>query len=282
MKNKDLKKYSQSICKKIVINSMKDKKVFQGKDILSYTNVEQVNLFIMKKVFDNWGKTYEKNKSEYFNYNSEELIIQLKQYMNILSKNILLDKSLIKRLAINAIEDFIYLCIKPYSFFKNEFEQIVKDISISRIEERKKFYIVNQEIYLKIIDKVKKLNKRKIETKKIIKILDVIKNEKLELKNYDYHLDNLNKKFNIEINNLLNIDTKKSINKSQEKLDNNILELFDNNKEEMNEAITNAKAMSDFDACVEYLLNNYTNKYKWNINDNRLKDFLKSMYKFYK
>ena len=58
MKNKDLKKYSQSICKKIVINSMKDKKVFQGKDILSYTNVEQVNLFIMKKVFDNWGKTY--------------------------------------------------------------------------------------------------------------------------------------------------------------------------------------------------------------------------------
>ena len=50
----------------------------------------------------------------------------------------------------------------------------------------------------------------------------------------------------------------------------------------MNEAITNAKAMSDFDACVEYLLNNYTNKYKWNINDNRLKDFLKSMYKFYK
>ena len=81
MENSYIKKYSQSLYPKIINPKMKNKEVFEGKDILENTNTNQINLFILKRIFDNWKRNHQLNKSPFFNYDNEELKSQLEKYM---------------------------------------------------------------------------------------------------------------------------------------------------------------------------------------------------------
>ena len=60
----------------------------------------------------------------------------------------------------NAIHDYILLVLKPYEFFIKEFEKFENKISIEKIEERKKYYKINGNLYSHIINELKKQNKK--------------------------------------------------------------------------------------------------------------------------
>ena len=275
MENEYLKKAIESVYNQIVIDSMRNKEVIIGEDILIYTKIDQVNLFIMKDIFEKWEESFEKQKVSYFDYNNEELVKELKKYMIVLSKNILLKNQEIKKLTISAIKDFLSVSIQPFQYYKNEFQKFYNKVSIKKLKEREKYYIINQEIYSKILDELSKSNN---ENHTINEITNKIDNNKIELKNYESNLHYLTQNLGIDTKNLFD---KKQFNESDNN-QNKTLKLFHNNKTEMNEALQEAKSKMDFKSAAEYLLNNYGNKYSWNVNDNQLNDFLKSIYKFYK
>lgn len=275
MENEYLKKAIESVYNQIVIDSMRNKEVIIGEDILIYTKIDQVNLFIMKDIFEKWEESFEKQKVSYFDYNNEELVKELKKYMIVLSKNILLKNQEIKKLTISAIKDFLSVSIQPFQYYKNEFQKFYNKVSIKKLKEREKYYIINQEIYSKILDELSKSNN---ENHTINEITNKIDNNKIELKNYESNLHYLTQNLGIDTKNLFD---KKQFNESDNNK-NKTLKLFHNNKTEMNEALQEAKSKMDFKSAAEYLLNNYGNKYSWNVNDNQLNDFLKSIYKFYK
>ena len=275
MENEYLKKAIESVYNQIVIDSMRNKEVIIGEDILIYTKIDQVNLFIMKDIFERWEESFEKQKVSYFDYNNEELVKELKKYMIVLSKNILLQNQEIKKLTISAIKDFLSVSIQPFQYYKNEFQKFYNKVSIKKLKEREKYYIINQEIYSKILDKLSKSND---ENHTINQITNKIDDNKIELKNYESNLHYLTQNLGIDTKNLFD---KKQFNESDNNK-NKALKLFHNNKTEMNEALQEAKSKMDFKSAAEYLLNNYGNKYSWNVNDNQLNDFLKSIYKFYK
>ena len=62
-----------------------------GKDILEITPYHQLNLFILKNLYDKWVYNFNSNKIKYFNYDSEDVIQTTKKLMNILSNNISID-----------------------------------------------------------------------------------------------------------------------------------------------------------------------------------------------
>ena len=279
MENEYLKKSIESIYNKIVIDSMRNKEVLIGEDILIYTKIDQVNLFIMKYIFDRWEESFERQKVSYFNYNNEELIKELKQYMIVLSKNILLKNKEIKSLTIIAIKDFLSVSIQPFQYYKNEFQKFDKKFPIKKIKKREKYYIINQEIYSIIIDELSQSNDKNVELNDII---TKIEKNKIELKNYESNLHYLTQNLGIDAEDLLNIFNKKQLNDSDENTTSVALKLFHNNKIEMNEALKEAKSKIDFKSAAEYLLSNYGRKYNWNVNDSKLNDFLKSIHKFYK
>ena len=276
MEKDNLKNFLQAILKKIINNSLIKNEHFSGKEILEYTDIYQINLFILKNIFEEWEQNIKKNKSSYFNYDSEEVRYISREYSNILSKNISINDIQINDLALDAIQDYILLILKPFEFFSKEFERFDNKISIKNIEKRKKYYKINDNVYSHIIDTIKKKNKKDINK---IEILNVLKSNRVELINHEKNIAKLKTELNLDLEKYLNLIQNKNPISSQI---TNILELFGNNEKELNQAIEAAKSKDDFKSSSEFLIKTYGEKYNWDLNDNKLSFFLKDIYRHHK
>jgi len=275
MEKDNLKNFLQSILEKITNNSLIKNENFSGKEILEFTDIYQVNLFILKNIFEEWEQNIEQNKSSYFNYDNEEVKYISREYSNILSKNISINFSQINDLALNAIQDYILLVLKPYEFFIKEFEKKINKISIEKIEDRKKYYKINNNLYSHLIDELKKKNKKNINK---IDVLNILKSNQIELIDHEKNITKLKTTLDLNLENYLNLSQNKSLISSQS---TNILELFNNNEEELNQAIEAAKSKDNFKSASEFLIKNYGEKYNWNLNDRKLSFLLKDIYRHY-
>ena len=240
MEKDNLKNFLKAILKKITNNSLIKNEHFSGKEILEYTDIYQINLFILKNIFEEWEQNIKKNKSSYFNYDSEEVRYISREYSNILSKNISINDIQINDLALDAIQDYILLILKPFEFFSKEFERFDNKISIKNIEKRKKYYKTNDNVYSHIIDTIKKKNKQDINK---IEILNVLKSNRVELINHEKNIAKLKTELNLDLEKYLNLIQNKNRISSQT---TDILELFGNNEKELNQAIEAAKSKDDF------------------------------------
>ena len=59
-----------------------------GERVLKLTKSKQINLFILKNIYDEWKNNFEKNKLKFFNYEKDEIKDALSNLMNELSYNI--------------------------------------------------------------------------------------------------------------------------------------------------------------------------------------------------
>ena len=276
MEKDNLKNFLKAILKKITNNSLIKNEHFSGKEILEYTDIYQINLFILKNIFEEWEQNIKKNKSSYFNYDSEEVRYISREYSNILSKNISINDIQINDLALDAIQDYILLILKPFEFFSKEFERFDNKISIKNIEKRKKYYKINDNVYSHIIDTIKKKNKKEINKKEI---LNVLKSNRVELINHEKNIAKLKTELNLDLEKYLNLIQNKKTISSQS---TDILELFGNNEKELNQAIESAKSKDDFKSSSEFLIKNYGEKYNWDLNDRKLSFLLKDIYRHHK
>ena len=276
MEKDNLKNFLEAILKKIKNNSLIKNEHFSGKEILEYTDIYQINLFILKNIFEEWEQNIKKNKSSYFNYDSEEVRYISREYSNILSKNISINDIQINDLALDAIQDYILLILKPFEFFSKEFERFDNKISIKNIEKRKKYYKINDNVYSHIIDTIKKKNKQDINK---IEILNVLKSNRVELINHEKNIAKLKTELNLDLEKYLNLIQNKKTISSQS---TDILELFGNNEKELNQAIESAKSKDDFKSSSEFLIKNYGEKYNWDLNDRKLSFLLKDIYRHHK
>src|SRR5688572_29161881 len=83
-----IKSYSIDFANTICNNFFKINNRISGQQILTVTPVKQVNLFILKNLFEEWEKESEKLKSNYFDYENESVKAALQNFLNILSQNI--------------------------------------------------------------------------------------------------------------------------------------------------------------------------------------------------
>ena len=92
----------------------------KGDDILSLSNVNQVNYFVLKILFEKWNSEIDNLKSPYFNYKATGVKNALKTFMNVLSKNIQIKKSDFRPLLEEAVYKTLLLIFSPYEYYLQE------------------------------------------------------------------------------------------------------------------------------------------------------------------
>ncbi len=112
--------------------------VVSGAEILKFTGIDQLNLFIVKNLFDRWKEESYKLRSPYFDYENEEVKDALTTFLNKLSKFISIRKEFFKPLVRKAVADTLAYTLDPYQFLKAEL--LGKPIiSIAELMEREKY-----------------------------------------------------------------------------------------------------------------------------------------------
>ncbi len=237
-------------------NDFKDTKV-KGSDIINITQFKQLNLFIIKNIYDEWLINYEKNKIDYFNYNSAEVVTATRNVMNILSNNILISLDSFKKLFRSSAISVVDFANDPKNFIKKEI--LKKDLyDIDEINKKSKYF----KYYKELFDLIKagyNNNDLSLSAHKIIKKIDDVTIEK-------------NQNFINEICEFFDC-TAEEITKSKNS-NSYFYSYFSLPQKEVDNLINEASSKSSFENAANHLLNRLNQDIKDLKTDKQIKDLL--------
>lgn len=151
-----LSRFGKAFRDKVIEDFFGSSDTISGAEILKLTPVKQINLFLLKDLFQAWRNETSKLKSPYFNYDGESVQVALNEFINVLSRNISISKEAFLPLLDKAVNDSINLIFSPYSYFTLEFDKAKKDkIELSSMEEDEKYFQVNKHVYKALLERLK-------------------------------------------------------------------------------------------------------------------------------
>lgn len=139
------KQLSRSLCEKSFQNYTK----IDGEQLISLTNSRQVNSFIIRSLFNQWKKEVEQLESPYFDFKHEKVKAAVKQFMNVLSNHISIDKEHLEPLLERAISDTILISFAPKAFLTDLLERMEKP---QDFKKQFKYIKTNRAFFQQVVD----------------------------------------------------------------------------------------------------------------------------------
>ncbi len=165
--------YSRDFAKEVSNNFFAGKSTIDGREMLNLTPVAQINLFTIKIIFQQWKDEMSRLKSPYFNYQAPEVKIVMKEFMNVLSRNISVDQENFTSLLAKAVQDALLLIFSPYDFYQQEFTRKAK-VNLNELKEVAKYIKVNNNLMEAFINQFDNKSKEVIDNEEGLKILNDI------------------------------------------------------------------------------------------------------------
>jgi len=146
--------YSKSAASSLINDFFRDRSSIQGGEILKFSEVQQINLFVVKIIFEKWKAEFDELRSPFFDYKSEEVLLAAKRFMNVLSKNILIEKEAFQPLLEEAIYKTLLLIFSPYEYYLQEINKpVFQQLNIMDLVDMKKYVKVNGHLLQAYIDR---------------------------------------------------------------------------------------------------------------------------------
>jgi len=147
-----IEQYCRAYAEKVSQNWYSEHSVIKGKEILSVTSLQQVNLFTIKNLFFKWKKEAQRLQSPYFDYTADDVKDALSTFMNVLSQHIVISRESFTPLLTQSVEDTLLLIVSPYTYFKREVHSPSNDrVSLEYLKDLRKYVKVNFNILDAII-----------------------------------------------------------------------------------------------------------------------------------
>jgi hypothetical protein len=140
---KAIDRYSNLFASKLADSFFQKKEKISGSEILSLSEIKQVNLLVIKELMGRWNQESEKWKSPFFNYDAPEVQQSMARFKNALSNQIIISKNDFLPLLKTAVSQTLFLLLAPYDFYSNVLES--KGKGLLKVGELK-----NETRYLKI------------------------------------------------------------------------------------------------------------------------------------
>ena len=136
--------YGDSFADKILKGFFSSKDQITGKEILSLSKVQQVNLFVIRELFKNWKEETRKQRSVYFDNDHPEVKEALANYMAIVSNHILIDQTHFAPLLKKAVSQTLLVIFNPYDFFSMLIAGKNNKLEVTSFREEIKYLKINK------------------------------------------------------------------------------------------------------------------------------------------
>jgi hypothetical protein len=197
-----VEEYSKAFTKKLCAAFFQDQEIIVGKQIVSFTAIYQVNLFILYKLFDRWQQETAKLRSPYFDYSHPEVQQALSLYMNTLSRHIAIRQEEFEPLVIRSVSDTLKLVLTPHDFFRGQLTHnpVVK---VSRLREMLKYLHINKALLKQLTDSLESAFGEEIEWAKAVTLWDELyQHLRLTVEPSEPVIDLFNKKVLLHVDDL--------------------------------------------------------------------------------
>jgi hypothetical protein len=146
--------YSNLFASKLADSFFQKNERINGKEILSFCDIKQVNLFVLKELMHMWNVESEKWRSPFFNYESAEVQEVVAQFKNVLSNNISISKKDFLPLLKAATSQTLFLILAPYDFYANTLDQKKGLVRVEELKNETRYLKINQKPLEKLVEKL--------------------------------------------------------------------------------------------------------------------------------
>lgn len=168
-----IQSYGVALSEKLSNDFFSKKEFIKGEEIVHFTEIEQLNFFILMNLFDRWKEEINKLKSPYFNYDVEEVSIALKTFVNKVSRHISVRKEFFKPLVQKSITDTLTYLLSPSEFIEQEFNKN-EYLSKSDLIDKEKFFKLHKDSIQTWIEKADQLPGEILRTKDLVELFKSI------------------------------------------------------------------------------------------------------------
>ncbi len=121
---KAISTYSNHFSEKICDQFFAQKEKISGAEILNISAIEQVNVFSIRGLYENWRNTAQAFKSPFFDFENEKVKAALADFMNIVSQNIAVKKADFLPILTKATAETLTLALSPNEYY----EGVLRDL----------------------------------------------------------------------------------------------------------------------------------------------------------
>lgn len=172
-----IQRYGDRYAEKVVNAFFMKNNRINGREILSLSNVQQVNLFIIKELLREWREEQRKIRSPYFDYDNPQVKETFDQLMNLLSQNISIDREHFQPLANRAVSQSLMLIFNPYDYFSAVVAGTNDMLDLTSFREEIKYLKVNKAPLERMLQKFEEKGINEISGNEAFSILDQILEE---------------------------------------------------------------------------------------------------------
>ena len=139
-----LEQYSRNLAKLLCDRYFAATETINGQQLISFSPVKQINLFVIKELLIRWNREMANLKSPYFDFEDHDVKDALKQFMNVLSRRILIRRPDFEPLLQQAITDTFILVSQPEKTFDEKFVQLQDEVTVPKLQEHLKYLDLNK------------------------------------------------------------------------------------------------------------------------------------------
>ncbi len=152
--SKYLENYASEFTSIVCDDYFMTNKFMTGQGIIQLTPSSQVNFFILKALFEAWQSELEKLKSNpYFDYRNKSVHDALRDFMNVLSRSIKIERKDFEPLFAEAVAYSIVLAVDPIGYFTGEFGKVNANLLNDYLKENKKYFKWHSVLISNLIDR---------------------------------------------------------------------------------------------------------------------------------
>jgi hypothetical protein len=148
----NLERYSSNLAKLLCDRYFVTATTVNGQQLIGFTPVKQVNLFMIKELLLRWNQEMANLKSPFFDFENEEVKEALIQFMNVLSRKILIKRPHFEPLLTQAIADTFKWVLEPVTAFEEKFLQNQEIINVAKLQSNLKYISLNKDLVKDFIE----------------------------------------------------------------------------------------------------------------------------------
>lgn len=150
-----VEKYAKAFAAKVCDDFFGQKNAIDGKQILTLSTVQQVNLLTIKSLFEKWQGEAQRLRSPYFNYENPAVQDALKQFMNTVSQYISVKREHFETIFSDATAETLVLAIEPEIYFKEAMRDLPNfKLTKESLQGLSKYIQINKFVLDKVSEKL--------------------------------------------------------------------------------------------------------------------------------